>query len=101
MRRPAFVALPEKLARFEIDTSKARVRLVTAAEGIEMPLMIDGRGPMGFEREPAPDFFDCFAAGFHAQQDRANLVVSGGDENQIVHDDWGHRIDGVVKTRTE
>ena len=92
VRGPMFIAIPHQLARLEFDTTKASVGFIAAAEGIQIALMQNGRGPMKFQRRVPPNLFDAFVIGFHPQKHRTDLVIGAGDEDQIVHYNRIHSV---------
>ena len=92
MRPPALVTVPHQFADLQFHAPKAGIRFVAATEGVKEPIMTNGRAPMDFEHGASPDFFDAPPVRLDPQQYGANPVIRGGKQNQIIHDNWVHRV---------
>src|SRR6185369_16716140 len=118
MSGPTFITRPHQLSCFEFDATKGGVWLVASAEGIKKAVVEHRRVPMnlehrrlltrrnwvavgGIERVPrnAPNFVKRLHARLHAQEHRANTIVSGRNKNTVVVHHWDHGVDRIVGER--
>src|SRR5258705_2422135 len=99
MRRPAFIAIPHDFPGFEFDTTKVSIRLISAAESVEKAVVKNRGGPMNFQRRAAPYFIHSTAVGLYPEEDGTDFVIGSGQEDEVIHDDWIHRVDRIVSGR--
>src|SRR5687767_4197399 len=101
MSRPAFISIPEKFARGELDAPEPSIRFIAARESIQPALVKNRRAPMKLEHRAPPDFLHRTRIRLNTQNDGADFVIRPRDENKIVLNNRVDRVHRIIETRSE